>query len=74
MLLAEGLNIKVLLLPDGDDPDSFARKHTAKEYKDFIESHQVDFIKFKTNLLLQESDDDPIKKAALISDIVKVLL
>lgn len=71
MLLAEGLNIKVLLLPDGDDPDSFARKHTAKEYKDFIESHQVDFIKFKTNLLLQESDDDPIKKAALISDIVK---
>lgn len=71
MLLAEGLNIKVLLLPDGDDPDSFARKHTAEEYRKFIEDHQVDFIKFKTDLLLQESEDDPIKKAALITDIVK---
>ena len=71
MLLAEGLNIKVLLLPDGDDPDSFARKHNATEYQQYIDSHQVDFIKFKTNLLLDECGDDPIKRAELIQDIVR---
>lgn len=71
MLLAEGLNIKVLLLPDGDDPDSVARKHTAEEYRDYIDKHQVDFIKFKTNLLLQECENDPVKRASLIADIVK---
>ncbi len=71
MLLAEGLNIKVLLLPDGDDPDSFARKHMADEFKQYIDSHQVDFIKFKTNLLLAECGDDPVRKAELINDIVK---
>lgn len=70
MLLAEGLNIKVLLLPDGDDPDSFARKNNAEQYKAYIDSHQVDFIKFKTDLLLQDCGDDPIKKANLIKDIV----
>lgn len=47
MLLAEGMNVKVLLLPDGDDPDSFARKHTAQEFRDYIEAHQTDFIEFK---------------------------
>ena len=71
MLLAEGMNIKVLLLPDGDDPDSFARKHNATEYQQYIDSHQVDFIKFKTNLLLDDCGDDPVKKAELIQDIVR---
>ncbi len=71
MLLREGLNIKVLLLPDGDDPDSFARKHTAQEFQDYIDAHQVDFIRFKTNLLLADCGDDPVKKASLIADIVK---
>lgn len=70
MLLAEGLNIKVLLLPDGDDPDSFARKHTATEYRAFIEAHQEDFIRFKANLLKEDTGDDPIKRAALIQDVV----
>ena len=71
MLLAEGLNIKVLLLPDGHDPDSFARSHKAEEFQRYIDSHQVDFIKFKTNLLLDESQGDPIQRAALITDVVK---
>ena len=71
MLLAEGMNIKVLLLPDGDDPDSFARKHNATEYQEFIDSHQVDFIKFKTNLLLEDCGDDPVKRAELIQNIVQ---
>ncbi len=71
MLLREGMKIKVLLLPDGDDPDSFARKHTAQEFQEYIDSHQVDFIRFKTNLLLADCGDDPLKRAALIADIVK---
>lgn len=71
MLLEEGMNIKVVLLPDGDDPDSFARKHNATEFQAYIESHQVDFIRFKTNLLLEEAGKDPIKRAELISDIVR---
>lgn len=70
MLLAEGMNVKVLLLPDGDDPDSFARKHTAQEFRDYIESHQTDFIEFKTNLLLR-GVTDPIKRSEAISSIVK---
>ncbi len=71
MLLAEGLNIKVLLLPDGDDPDSFARKHNASDYQAYIDEHQVDFIRFKTNLLLDEAGDDPIRRARLVQDVVK---
>lgn len=70
MLLAEGMNVKVLLLPDGDDPDSFARKHTAQEFRDYIEQHQTDFIEFKTNLLLR-GVTDPIKRSEAISSIVK---
>ena len=70
MLLAEGLNIKVLLLPDGDDPDSFARKHRAEDFQNYIDQHQVDFIKFKTNLLLKGAEGDPIKRAELITDVV----
>ena len=68
MLLAEGMNIKVLLLPDGDDPDSFARKHTAQQFKEYIEEHQTDFIQFKTELLLK-GVKDPIKKAEAINNI-----
>ncbi len=71
MLLAEGMNIKVLLLPDGEDPDSFARAHTAQEFRDYIDAHQVDFITFKTNLLLEDCGGDPVKRAELINDIVK---
>jgi len=71
MLLADGLNIKVLLLPDGDDPDSFSRKHRAEEFQAYIDAHQVDFIKFKTDLLLKEVAGDPIKRAALVTDVVK---
>lgn len=71
MLLSEGLNIKVLLLPDGDDPDSFARKHNAEDFRQYLEEHQVDFITFKTNLLLKDVGNDPIKKASLVTDIVR---
>ncbi|MBQ8593800.1 MAG: DNA primase [Bacteroidaceae bacterium] len=71
MLLEEGMNIKVVLLPDGEDPDSFARKHNATDYKAYINSHEVDFIRFKTNLLLEEVGSDPIKRATLIGDIVR---
>ena len=70
MLLAEGMNVKVLLLPDVDDPDSFAQKHTAQEFRDYIEQHQTDFIEFKTNLLLR-GVTDPIKRSEAISSIVK---
>lgn len=71
MLLAEGMHVKILLLPDGDDPDSFARKHSAEDFKAYIDAHQTDFIIFKTNLLMEEAGRDPIKRAQLISDIVK---
>ncbi len=71
MLLEEGLNVKVVLLPDGEDPDSFARKHNSTEFKSFIEKNEVDFIRFKTKLLIDDSANDPIKRAELISSIVK---
>ena len=70
MLLQEGMNIKVLLLPDGDDPDSFARKHTAQQFKEYIEQHQTDFIQFKTDLLLKNVKD-PVKRAEAINNIVR---
>ena len=71
MLLAEGMNIKVLLLPDGDDPDSFARKHNATEFKQYILDHEENFIRFKTNLLLKDTQNDPIKRAGLIADMAR---
>ena len=71
MLLAEGMNVKILLLPDGDDPDSFSRKHNAQEFKEYVAAHQTDFILFKTNLLLKDAERDPIKRARLTEDIVK---
>ena len=69
LVLKEGLNVKVVLLPDGDDPDSFSRKHTLDEVTEFIEKHEQDFISFKTDLLSGEAGDDPLKKANLINDI-----
>ena len=70
MLLAEGMNLKVLLLPDGDDPDSFARKHTASEFRRYIEEHQTDFMEFKTDLLLK-GERDPLKRSEAINSIVR---
>lgn len=71
MILREGLNVRVVLLPDGDDPDSFGRKHSAEEVKAYIAAHEEDFIRFKTHLLLSEAGDDPLRRAALITDIVQ---
>ena len=71
MLLAEGMNIKVLLLPDGDDPDSFSRKHNATEFQQYIADHEENFIRFKTNLLMKDTKNDPIKRAGLISDMAR---
>ncbi len=71
MLLAEGMNVKILLLPDGDDPDSFARKHNAAEFKEYVAANQTDFIIFKTNLLMGDAGRDPIKRSQLIQDIIK---
>ena len=73
MLLAEGLNVKVLLLPDGEDPDSFSRHHKPQEVQEYIDRHQVDFIKFKTDLLLGDVQGDPMKRAELIANVVKSL-
>ena len=69
MLLAEGMNVKVLLLPDGDDPDSFSRKHNATEFRQYIADNEENFIHFKTNLLLKDTKNDPIKRAGLITDM-----
>lgn len=71
MLLEEAMNIKVCLLPDGEDPDSFARKHNATEFQKFIQDNETDFIRFKTNLLLEDAGKDPIKRAELIGNLVQ---
>ena len=71
MLLEEGMNIKVCLLPDGEDPDSFARQHNATEFQAFIKEYETDFIRFKTNLLMEDAGKDPIKRAELIGSIVQ---
>lgn len=71
MLLEEGMNIKVCLLPDGEDPDSFARKYNATGFQDFIQKNETDFIRFKTNLLLEDAGKDPIKRAELITNLVQ---
>jgi len=70
MLLSEGMNLKVLLLPDGDDPDSFARKHSAEDFRKYIEEHQTDFIEFKTDLLLR-NERDPLKRSEAINSVVR---
>jgi len=71
MILEEGMNVKVVMLPEGEDPDSYARSHSSSEFLDFIEKSEKDFISFKTELLLAEAQHDPIKRAQLITDIVK---
>ncbi len=71
LVLEEGLNVKVALLPDGEDPDSYARSHSASEVLDFIAKNETDFITFKARLLLDDAKNDPIKRAGLISDIVR---
>ncbi len=73
LILEEGMNVKVMLLPDGEDPDSFAKSHSAAEFTEFITQNETDFIKFKTNLLLADTNNDPVKKANLISDIVSTI-
>ena len=70
MLLSEGMNVKVLLLPDGDDPDSFAKKHNADYFKQYVEEHKTDFIEFKTRVLM-EGQKDPYKRSEAINSIVK---
>lgn len=71
LILEEGMNVKVLLFPDGDDPDSYSKKHTGDEVKEFIKKNAVDFIKFKTNLLFEEAKHNPTQKAALIKEIIE---
>lgn len=70
MLLAEGLDIKVLLLPEGDDPDSFAQSHTLEQVEAYMAENETDFIRFKTRILLSDAKDDPMQRARVISDIV----
>lgn len=69
-VLAEGMNVRIVVLPDGDDPDSFAQRHTAEEFREYIQSHQVDFIQYKTSVLLN-GQTDPQVRAAGVSSIVR---
>ena len=71
LLLQEGLNIKVVLLPDGEDPDSFSKSQSAESFTRYIKGHETDFIRFKTQLLLEDAGEDPIKRADIISNIVE---
>lgn len=73
LLLEEGMNVKVVLLPDGEDPDSFARSHSISEFTEFIRQNETDFIRFKTKLLLDEAGNDPVKRATLIGDIIRTI-
>ena len=71
MMLEEGINVKVVLLPEGEDPDSFARKHNATEVLEYIQQHQTDFIRLKTQLLSADAGNDPVKRADMITQIVQ---
>lgn len=73
MLLNEGMNVKVLLLPNGDDPDSYARTHTADEFLSYVEANQTDFIHFKANILANKAAGDPLSRSSLITDIVHTI-
>ena len=73
LLLAEGMNVKVVLLPDGEDPDSFARSHSVSEFSAFIQENETDFIRFKTKLLMEEAGNDPIKLSELSHDIINTI-
>lgn len=69
LILAEGMNVRIVLLPDGEDPDSFGRSHTLEEFQNYIDTHEQDFISFKSNLLLADANGDPLKRAAVINSI-----
>ena len=71
MMLEEGVNVKVVLLPEGEDPDSFARQRNATEVLGYIQQHQTDFIRFKTQLLSEDAGNDPVKRADMITQIVQ---
>lgn len=71
MILAEGMNVKVLQLPPGDDPDSYSQTHSSTEVEEYLATHEIDFIKFKINILLEGVGNDPIQRAKVVSDIVK---
>jgi len=71
LILEQGLNVKVCAFPDGEDPDSFSRKHTQQEILDYFKTHAKDFIQYKANLLVEEAQGDPIKKAGLVRDMVE---
>ena len=71
MMLEDGINVKVVLLPEGEDPDSFARKHNATEVLEYIQQHQTDFIRLKTQLLSADAGNDPVKRADMITQIVQ---
>ena len=73
MILAEGMNVRVVLLPDGDDPDSFSRKHSRDEVREFVAANEKDFVVFKTEKLLDQAAGDPLKKAGLINDIADTI-
>ncbi len=73
IILEEGLNVKILLLPESEDPDSFAKKHVGEKLTEYIEENEADFIRFKTKLLLEDAENDPVKKARLITDIVRTV-
>lgn len=73
LVLKEGMNVKVVLLPDGQDPDDFARRHTLEEVRDHIARNEQDFIGFKTDLLLDEAGNDPIRRASLINDVADTI-
>ncbi len=71
IVLEEGMNVRIVLLPDGEDPDSYSKKVSNEEFTKYIKDHETDFIRFKTQLLLSEASTDPVKKANLIRDVVK---
>ncbi|MDR1610466.1 MAG: DNA primase [Candidatus Symbiothrix sp.] len=73
LLLEAGLNIKIVLLPEGEDPDSFARKQNATDFNEYIKENETDFVRFKANLLIREAGNDPIKKAKMITEIVDTI-
>ena len=73
LILKEGMNVRVVLIPDGDDPDSYSRKHTLEEMRKFLEDNEQDFITYKTDLLLGQAGNDPLKRAELINDIADTI-
>lgn len=73
LVLKEGMNVKVVLLPDGQDPDDFAKSHTLEQVEEYISSHEQDFISFKTDMLLGEAGNDPLKRAGLVNDIADTI-